>query len=215
MKLAAAEEIAESLTAALAPYCERVCVAGSIRRRKPEVKDLEICVVPVWDTVPDLFGVGLGNTRLNRLYESRRVFGDLGVRWIKPGTPEIVPWRIGPEGKYWRALVRGRIKLDLFLCAPDNWGWILAIRTGSAEFSTALLTHAKRLGYHSEKGRLHQGGQPLATPEEADVFRLLRLAYVPPEARRNENTLQMSRKSLHFLTCQPNRCQHEQTVGFG
>jgi DNA polymerase/3'-5' exonuclease PolX len=189
VKLADAEEIAYDLTQAIAPFCERVQVAGSIRRRKASVKDIEICAIPTWEAVPDLFGVGAGNTRVNRLYECRHVFDDLGVQWIKPGAKEIVKWRIRPEGKYWRGLMRQEIKLDLFLCEPDNWGWIFAIRTGSADFSTALLTHAKRLGYHSEKGRLYHGEQAIATPEEEDVFRILKLAFVAPELRLDSSSL--------------------------
>jgi DNA polymerase (family 10) len=189
MILADAEEIAYEITQTIAPFCERVSVAGSVRRRKPTVKDIEICAIPTWEAVPDLFGVGAGNTRVNRLYEGRHVFDDLGVQWIKPATQELVNWRILPDKKYWRGLVRREIKLDLFLCEPDNWGWIFAIRTGSADFSTALLTHAKQLGYHSEKGRLHRGEQAIATPEEEGVFRILNLAFVAPELRLDSSSL--------------------------
>jgi DNA polymerase/3'-5' exonuclease PolX len=34
--------IAEQTRTALAPYCERIEIAGSIRRQKPQVKDIEL-----------------------------------------------------------------------------------------------------------------------------------------------------------------------------
>ena len=191
MKLADAEEIAYEITEAIAPFCERVSVAGSIRRRKPEVKDIEICAIPTWSfdltCGNDLFG---DPDTINLLHQFCQEQEPLGIAWIKPGTHNIIPWRIRPEGKYWRGyFFRQDLKLDLFLCEPDNWGWIFAIRTGSAEFSTALLTHAKRLGYHSEKGRLCRQSNPIATPEEEDVFRILNLAFVAPELRQDEQAL--------------------------
>lgn len=31
------------------PFCEKVRVAGSIRRGKPEVKDIELVAIPKWE----------------------------------------------------------------------------------------------------------------------------------------------------------------------
>jgi hypothetical protein len=38
--------MAEDVHNALAPYCTKICIAGSIRRRKPDVKDCEIVAIP-------------------------------------------------------------------------------------------------------------------------------------------------------------------------
>lgn len=46
MKLAQALAIAEKVKALLAPHCERIEIAGSIRRKKPDVKDIEIVAIP-------------------------------------------------------------------------------------------------------------------------------------------------------------------------
>lgn len=37
---AVAERLANKIVAEILPYCERCEVAGSVRRRKPEVKDI-------------------------------------------------------------------------------------------------------------------------------------------------------------------------------
>lgn len=43
---AEALEIAEEIKEALAHHCERIEIAGSIRRKKPEVGDIELLFVP-------------------------------------------------------------------------------------------------------------------------------------------------------------------------
>ena len=56
MKLQQAREIAEGVKAKLAPHCERIEIAGSIRRGKPVVGDIEIVCVPHQVQAMDLFG---------------------------------------------------------------------------------------------------------------------------------------------------------------
>jgi len=46
MKLAQAEEIAHEISEMLAPFCERISVVGSIRRRRPTVNDIDIVCCP-------------------------------------------------------------------------------------------------------------------------------------------------------------------------
>ena len=38
--------ITERLVSILAPFCERIEIAGSLRRLKPEVGDIELVVIP-------------------------------------------------------------------------------------------------------------------------------------------------------------------------
>ncbi len=46
MKLAEAKVKAEAIVAKLQPLCSNVAVAGSIRRRKTEVGDIDLVAVP-------------------------------------------------------------------------------------------------------------------------------------------------------------------------
>jgi DNA polymerase/3'-5' exonuclease PolX len=192
MRLKEAAGVAERLLALMSPFCLRVEIAGSIRRSCAEVKDVELVAVPRWEErpgqAPSLFAAEA--ERVNLLHEwAVNHAAAAGVRWIKPGTPEVIDWAPKPEGKYWRALVGDTIKLDLFLAAPENYGLILVIRTGSAEFSQALMTYAKhRTPYHVEGGYLRdREGAVLETPEERDVFRALRVDYVEPRERTGQH----------------------------
>ena len=55
MDYAAALAIAARAQAALAPYCRRIAIAGSIRRQRPQCKDIELVVQPLREPA-DLFG---------------------------------------------------------------------------------------------------------------------------------------------------------------
>jgi DNA polymerase/3'-5' exonuclease PolX len=44
--LARAVSIAETTRAALAPHCERIAIAGSVRRRRSFVGDIELVCIP-------------------------------------------------------------------------------------------------------------------------------------------------------------------------
>lgn len=190
MHVREAKAIADDLVSMMSPHCHRIEIAGSIRRARQDVKDIELVAIPKWEVRPgnDLPLFGGEPERVNLLHEwaelVTRPEGGLHdyVRWIKPGIHLVLPWPPKPEGKYWRALVGRRIKLDLFLATRDNWGIILAIRTRSAEFSQALMTYAKhKTCYHVEGGHLRdRQGTALETSEERDVFDALGLDWVEP-----------------------------------
>lgn len=180
-----AKAIAERMASRMSPFCRRVQVAGSIRRGRQEVKDIELVTIPEWGE--SSLGMFLdGGERINKLLQwafDTESVGDL--TWIKPGTQEVIPWEPKRDGKYWRALLREGIKLDLFLTTAEQWGLIYLIRTGSAEFSQGVMTYVKhQTDYRIQDGALRDcDGQVLPTPEEEDVFRLLRLDHVEPSQR--------------------------------
>jgi len=166
MKLAQALPLAEDALNALKPYCERILIAGSIRRQRPEVKDIELVVIP--RMVP----AGLFHDEL----EVDPDFCGTVNRWHKVKGE--------PTGKYTQRVLPGGMALDLFIANPDNWGWILALRTGSSDFNQKVLLHAMhQQGYSSDGGTLLRYGKVIPTSEEVDVFRLLKLPWVEPWAR--------------------------------
>lgn len=164
--------IAQRLRAALAPNCERIELAGSLRRRKPLVGDIELVAIPCRPT--DLLGAPLtGPTYLDRFLDDR------AVHFTK-------------RGEKYQQFAYGRYTVDLFLATPATWGSIFTIRTGSADFSRWLVTAqphgAAPWGLVFQGGRLHAHGRPLATPEEVDVFHALGLAYLEPNHRHGPLT---------------------------
>ena len=190
MLFSTAHAIAAELVAGFAPNCERVEIAGSLRRKRPEIKDIEIIAIPKFVEDPAhaplvLFASDALPAPRNALYDAIRKHAD--IRWIKPGTPDIVDWPIQPNGKYWRGFVQpAGIKLDLFLTTPDAWGAVFLIRTGSAQFSQAVATYAIRRGMGLRAtGVVDAAGQLIPTPEERDVFAALAIPWIDPSDRHD------------------------------
>ena len=195
MKHSLALQLAEHLARAMRPHCvaDSVRIVGSVRRGKPEVKDIELLVLPRWEedeSAEDLFGE---RPRLNALHvwaTSERT-GQV-IRWVKGGRGKLErgvetleSTTPNPEGSYWRGyLPEHHLMLDLFLATAANYGGLEIVRTGPAEFSEAILAHAKRIGKKFYGGVLYAGaGALVPTPREEDVFAALGLRYLEPGER--------------------------------
>jgi DNA polymerase/3'-5' exonuclease PolX len=165
---------------ALQPVCDRIEVAGSIRRRVRVVHDVEIVCVP--RARRDLFGELIDEpTALDRLVDELLEEGRLAPRLSSAGTSSI-----GSKAKRLLAVKSG-LAIDVFaVLPPAQWGAILAIRTGPADFSRRLVTVCKERGLDCRDGRLvaRGSGRELATPEEEDFFRACGVTYLEPWMRR-------------------------------
>lgn len=160
MILNQAQSVANEIKSLLEPHCIRIEIAGSIRRLKPEVKDIEIvCIPKPYET--GLFASGIA-TIINKW---QKVKGELPCKYTQ---------RILPQG----------IKADIFFANPDNWGLIFAVRTGSADYSHKVLaSNWSRLGYKSINGMLTKDETITPVREEIDLFNLLGLKYIEPQFR--------------------------------
>jgi DNA polymerase/3'-5' exonuclease PolX len=179
-ELAHARGLAEAMVRVFAPACERIEIAGSIRRCIPTVADVEIVCVP--RARRDLFGELVDEpTELDRVVDELIAQGRLELRLTAAGIACN-----GSRAKRLRA-VRSGLPLDLFgVLPPASWGAILAIRTGPADFSQRLVTLCKHRGLDQRDGRLvaRGSGRELATPEERDFFAACGVPYVEPWERR-------------------------------
>jgi DNA polymerase/3'-5' exonuclease PolX len=173
---------ADALLEALRPACARIEVAGSIRRGRPVVGDIEIVCIPL--PTYNLLGEPTPITLVDH------ALTDLGVPFSKNGPAykqfqfnyvhllDNVGHAPGPL----------TFTVDLFLVTPETWGMQYIIRTGDADFSRLMVTPRFHNGLcpnhlHVGYGRLHHGDTVLETPEERDVFALYGLPYVEPAER--------------------------------
>ena len=195
MMLAAMRAVAENLLEAWTPACERIEVAGSVRRRKADPHDLELVAIPrleVLTAKKDMFEdtqVAMAESNLlDELLGEWKAGGRLRDRPDKNGRGA---W--GPKFK--RALTADGVAVDIFSCGPglgSQWGVIFAIRTGPADFSHAIVTSRLEggfmpVGMQVKDGALWingDGGRALIeTPEEEDFFEAINLPCWPPEER--------------------------------
>lgn len=167
-------QMADRLVNKLAPACERIEIAGSLRRRKAMVGDIEILLIPVAYT--DLFGNPLpGATQVDSLLAT------WPIKLVKNGQ------------KYKQFIMEGNsgteYTVDLFIQPdPATWGVNYMIRTGSSDFSHKMVTQ-KSLGglmpdeYSVKDARVWCNGTPLATPEESNIFEIWGMNFIKPEER--------------------------------
>lgn len=143
MRLSEAKQLAIDIGYKLQPFTERLNIAGSIRRQKPDVKDIEIVCLPRYmeSSQVDLFGPTVGEKVISQNYVE--VVKTLG---------KVIKGK--PDGRYMQIELPQRINLDLFMPDPDDYYRQYAIRTGSADYSARTIATAwKRKGWcGSDKG---------------------------------------------------------------
>ena len=188
---AVALEVARQIVAELEPVCEpaRVKVAGSLRRRKPEVGDIEIVAAPafrsegLWSDVQ----VDVLEERLEQLAAD----GFLTPRPVenhrRDGSIDV-QFKVGRSAKLLEA--QG-IPVDLFVVRPPaQWGVIFALRTGPGDWNTRLVTECQAIGRRLRDGQVEAWDAattrwlPIVTPEEPDFFRAVGQPWLEPQERR-------------------------------
>lgn len=182
-----ARQLADKLITRLAPSCARIEVAGSIRRGKPRVGDIELVVIPRYMDQLGLFGevvdqISLVDQVLDGLINAGHI-----TRNVPPGWDTTPAWGERYR-KFWLRLSdAGELaQVDLFITTPESWGAIFTIRTGPSSFSEALVTHIKNHTPYRQQGGViivEATGEVVPIPEERDYFELVGLPYIEPAER--------------------------------
>jgi hypothetical protein len=140
--LADARMAGEQLVRLLDPACERIEIAGSIRRQIAMVGDIEIVCQPRMTIDPTALLAGEEISALDGHV-------DRVIRSTKVASPLLKYYELNPANgsKYKRLVFHGgsnpndRYKVDLFaVIAPASCGALMAIRTGPADWSHLLVT---------------------------------------------------------------------------
>ena len=170
---------AERLCSELADTCERIELAGSIRRQRSEVGDIEIVAIPI--RCVNLLG-DVDDELPTRL-EAR-----LG-QWERDGRIAIT--KFGPKMKQFTLKLSSgiRISVDISVTTAECWPVILAIRTGPWQYSKAFVTQRAKAGLlqngcHVSEGRLYQDGRLVELRDERHFFEFVQGGYLPPENRK-------------------------------
>ena len=172
--------VAKELCAALQPCCERLIVAGSLRRRKSAVGDVEILYIPRFeDRQFDLLTVAPMNLAEEAI-GGMMCRGLLSKRASKTGS---FAW--GAKNKL--ALHRSGIPVDLFAANEENWWNYLVCRTGPADSNTRICMAAQQRGWkwtpYGAGFSRSDGGETYQVESEADVFRFVGLPFAEPWER--------------------------------
>jgi len=182
IELSEASIIADKVLNHVRPAMDRIEIAGSIRRQKPVVGDIELVAI------------------LADREKLLKLIGDVG-QTIKPSVPGVIPWTPKPDSRYIRVRLAEGMNLDLFIAKPENWGGLYMMRTGSGAdkngnpFNGFVPGIFKRWKTMSGGGRMTDvmptmpTGEQLWVPEEQDFFDLLEMDFVPAIERTGKNII--------------------------
>lgn len=170
---AQAMEIAGRLKALLSPACERIEIAGSLRRGKPDVGDIELLCIP--KPADSVFFADQLDQTLKRLIADRVLDFRLNVNGR---------WTYGVWNKHLVDVGSG-IGVDIFSTTAAKWGMALVVRTGPADFNIGVFSRFRELGMvgHAYGGVTDTDGMEIDCPDEETIFRLLGWPFIAPEER--------------------------------
>jgi DNA polymerase/3'-5' exonuclease PolX len=180
---AAALRVALALEAALRPHCHRIQIAGSLRREKPTVGDIELVYIPRIDQEPDpasllsdLMEVNLVDTYIAALERTGVLARRLNCKGVE---------MFGPQNKLMIHNYPG-IPVDLFATTAESWFNYLVCRTGGAENNVAIAQAAIARGEQWNPygpGFTRRNGYKSPMRSEEEVFAFVGLPFLPPNQR--------------------------------
>jgi DNA polymerase (family 10) len=163
-KLAAAAQYAQSLVAYLreANEIEEIVIAGSYRRCKETVGDLDILVTtnqpkPVVE-------------RFTRYDEVKEVLSE--------GTTRS------------SIILRNGLQVDLRVVKPESFSAALHYFTGSKQHNIAIRRRSQQRGLKINEYGVFKDEQLIAGKTEASVYKAVGLPYIPPELRENSGEIE-------------------------
>jgi DNA polymerase (family X) len=167
-KLAVAEAEAEALVGFLGEDLDdgHVVVAGSYRRRRDTVGDLDILMT-------SRHGAAAGD----RLAEYENVANILAH---------------GPSRT--TVTLRSGLQVDLRVVPEQSYGAALVYFTGSKAHNIALRALANERGWKLNEYGLFEGKRRIAGATEDEIYKKLNLAFVPPELREDRGEIALAKK---------------------
>lgn len=171
--------LALEIQAALDPFCYKTVIAGSLRRNRPDVGDIELLFIPRTEMrqagLFDLEPFDLANEELDR--------------WLLAGTITKRPsvdgrFTYGPKNKL--CIHSSGIPIDFFSTTIENWHVSLVIRTGGKATNLKLTNGAISKGAHLNaygSGVTLQNQKIIPATSERHVFELCGVPYQEPEFR--------------------------------
>ena len=172
--------VAKELCDALKPVTERLIVAGSLRRRKLMVADVEILFIPKLRTIKE------------ELFDSKEVPATDEVLEAMLSRGIIAKRKNGKDSEMWGAKnklavhVSSSIPVDLFAATEANWWNYLVCRTGNAQNNIAICQAAigRKMKWNPYgAGFTDDAGQIRTVTSERDVYELVGLPYREPWER--------------------------------
>lgn len=154
------------------PDVAEVVYAGSLRRMKETIGDLDILV-------------SVKNTKVNAIPSIMTYFTQY---------PEVTKVLAMGETKT-SVLLHSGVQADLRVLPEKSFGAALHYFTGSKEHNVALRDRAKRMGFKVNEYGVFKGEEQVAGATEEEVFNILKLPYIPPLLRENRGEIEAAEQN--------------------
>ncbi|MEO0514218.1 MAG: DNA polymerase/3'-5' exonuclease PolX [Planctomycetota bacterium] len=153
------------------PTVEKIEYAGSLRRGKETIGDIDILVASSGDD------------------DEKKAIFDAFVKHVAVADVIVhgdtkASVRTHDESK--------QMQVDLRVVAPESFGAALMYFTGSKEHNVKMRERAISRGLSLNEYSLSKDGQAVASATEQDVYAALDLAWVPPELREDRGELALA-----------------------
>jgi len=149
------EKIAEGEMRILGKWASNIALAGSLRRKQPNPKDVDIVVVPK---------NAAAKQRILE-YAMKQKRGNIG------------------RGEKLVAYRKGGVEVDVYFAEPKYYGAMLMFLTGPNRYNIALRRIAKTMGLKLNQYGVWRGEKCLASKTEKDIYRKLGKTFKSPELR--------------------------------
>jgi DNA polymerase/3'-5' exonuclease PolX len=160
LDFAEAEKLAQAIKAAVEAHCDKIEIAGSIRRQKPKVHDIDFVVVAKTDS---------DWQRINEVLRRLKAKPNCSGNQLK---------------KAYMPCQSGLFQVDFYRAKPSTFGIHLLIRTGSADHNMWLAGYAISKGMRLKYSEgLIKDVVPIAGEDEKGVFSALGLSCPLPTER--------------------------------
>lgn len=182
LQLSHAQGIAQELINILNPFCDKIEIAGSVRRKKNIVKDIELVIIPK----KQIEKTGLFEDEEITYYPIDNFILYNPLFRLRPSKIGVTSY--GEKNKLleYNSSEFGWIALDIFTADESNYMMVKFIRTGGAETNKLIATTANKLKMNLriyESAFVDHKGYKAIMKSEEQVFQYLGLKYLKPEER--------------------------------
>jgi DNA polymerase (family X) len=162
LALPLSERVMEYLREQAGPKLLRLAAAGSLRRGKETVHDI------------DLLAVTTQGAELIQLFINM------------PGVTQV----LGAGDTKGSIILNDRVQMDLRAVPLESYGAALQYFTGSKEHNVRLREIAKKNGYKINEYGIFKGDLRVGGKEEEEIYKPLGMAWMPPELREDRGEIE-------------------------
>ncbi len=159
------------------PGVEKLVVAGSVRRRKETIGDVDVLAVSRKPKAMMDYFVNM--PQVVRVY----AHGE---------TKSAIKIASGP--RYAGGFGEASLDVDLRVVPAESYGAALNYFTGSKDHNVALRQIAMNKGYKLNEYGLWKGKRQIAGRTEEELYKALGMDHIPPEMRENMGEIELAKK---------------------